>query len=118
MKQLGIVLLWSMLAAAAELPWYMKETAMTGDGRLTFLDKPWWPKAKSLPEGGSFTLDLNHDGRPDTLIQKRDGNVIEIIDDSGKSQDLCIESVQRCLRRQLQQHRAGRSHGGLHRQRW
>ena len=61
---------------------------MTGDGRLTFLNKPWWPKAKSLPEGGSFTLDLNHDGRPDTLIQKTDGNIIEVIDDSGKAQDL------------------------------
>ncbi len=61
---------------------------MTDDGRLTFLSKSWWPRAKALAEGGSFTLDLNRDGRPDTLIQKRDGNVVEIIDDSGKAQDL------------------------------
>jgi hypothetical protein len=73
---------------AADLPWYMQETAMSADGRLTFLNKPWWPRAKALPEGGSFTLDLNHDGRPDTLIQKKDGNIVEIIDDGGQAKDL------------------------------
>lgn len=78
----------SCCIGAADLPWYMQETAMSPDGRLTFLEKRWWPKAKALPEGGSFTLDLNKDGRPDTLIQKKDGNIIEIIDDSGKAQDL------------------------------
>lgn len=65
------------------LPWYMRETAMTRDGRLTFLDKAWWPRAKRLAEGGSFILDLNHDGRSDTLITRHDGNIIEAIDDSG-----------------------------------
>lgn len=74
--------------SAADLPWFMKETAMSSQGRLTFLDKPWWSRAKALTEGGSFTLDLNGDGRPDTLIQKQDGNIVEIIDDSGKAQDL------------------------------
>jgi hypothetical protein len=72
----------------AHLPWYMRETAMTPDGRLTFLKKPWWPRAKALAEGQSFTLDLNHDGRPDTLIERKDGNIIEAIDDSGKAKDI------------------------------
>ena len=72
----------------AHLPWYMRETAMTQDGRLTFLNKPWWPRAKALAEGGSFTLDLNHDGRPDTLIERKNGNIIEAIDDSGKARDI------------------------------
>jgi len=76
------------MTMAADLPWYMQETAMSADGRLTFLNKPWWPRAKALPEGGSFTLDLNHDGRPDTLIQKKDGNIVEIIDDGGQAKDL------------------------------
>ena len=69
----------------AQLPWYMRETAMTTDGRLTFLNKPWWPRAKALAEGQNFTLDLNHDGCPDTLIERKDGNIIEAIDDSGKA---------------------------------
>ena len=82
----------SIASAAApnteKLPWYMQETAMSVDGRLTFLDKPWWPRAKALAEGQSFTLDLNKDGRPDTLIERRDGNIIEIIDDSGRASDI------------------------------
>ncbi|MGH9469081.1 MAG: hypothetical protein ACRD1N_01910, partial [Terriglobia bacterium] len=58
---------------------------MTRDGRLTFLEKPWWPRARRLREGQSFRLDLNHDGRPDTLITRRNGNIIEAIDDSGRA---------------------------------
>jgi len=89
MKTAGyIAFLFCFSLGSAELPWYMKETDMTPDGRLTFLNKPWWPKAKALSEGGSFTLDLNRDGRPDTLIRKTDGNIIEIIDDSGTASDL------------------------------
>jgi hypothetical protein len=72
----------------AKLPWYMQETAMSPNGRLTFLEKPWWPRAKALADGQSFSLDLNHDGRPDTLIERKDGNLIEIIDDSGRSSDI------------------------------
>ncbi|HZT31705.1 MAG TPA: hypothetical protein VFA33_17595 [Bryobacteraceae bacterium] len=69
----------------ASLPWYMRETAMTAGARLTFLEKSWWPRAKALAEGESFTLDLNQDGRPDTLIERKDGNLIEVIDDSGSA---------------------------------
>jgi hypothetical protein len=73
------------------LPWFMRETAMTPAGRLTFLDKPWWPQAKTLAEGQSFALDLNHDGRPDTVVERKDGNIIEAIDDSGKAQNILNE---------------------------
>jgi hypothetical protein len=71
-----------------KLPWYMQETAMTGDGRLTFFDKPWWPRAKALKEGESFTMDLNHDGRPDTIVTRKEDNLIEAIDDSGHAADI------------------------------
>ncbi len=68
---------------SAALPWNMQETAMTDEGRLTFLNRPWWPRASSLAEGESFTLDLNKDGRPDTLVIRKDGNIVETINDSG-----------------------------------
>jgi len=61
---------------------------MSADGRLTFLDKPWWQRAKALEDGQSFSLDLNSDGKPDTLIERRDGNIIEMIDDSGRASDI------------------------------
>jgi hypothetical protein len=89
---LAVFVTAALTAAAADLPWYMRETAMSAEGRLTFLDKPWWPRAKALAEGGSFTLDLNGDGRPDTLIRKQDGNIVEIIDDSGKATDIANNS--------------------------
>lgn len=68
-----------------ELPWYMKETSADTHGRLTFLDKPWWPRARGLAEGQSFTLDLNGDGKPDTVIERMGGNIIEAIDDTGRA---------------------------------
>jgi len=61
---------------------------MSPDGRLTFLHKPWWPRAQKLREGESFTLDLNHDGRPDTVILRRGDNIIEAIDDTGRAVDI------------------------------
>jgi hypothetical protein len=76
------------VAAHPDLPWYMKATEMTKDGRLTFLHQPWWPRAKKLSEGQSFTLDLNRDGRPDTIVTRRGGNIIEAIDDSGRAKNI------------------------------
>ncbi len=76
----------AVLAASGDktaLPWYMQETATAPDGRLTFLNKSWWPRAQALKEGENFTLDLNGDGRPDTKISRKDGNIVEAIDDSG-----------------------------------
>jgi hypothetical protein len=88
-KSCSAILLMAALTAEAQtaprLPWNMRETAMTKDGRLTMLQKPWWTRARTLKEGQSFTLDLNHDGRPDTMITRKDDNIIEAIDDSGRA---------------------------------
>jgi len=65
----------------------MQETAMSPEGRLTFLKKPWWPRAQVLEEGQSFKLDLSGDGRADVLVVRRDGHIIQVIDDSGRSSD-------------------------------
>lgn len=70
------------------LTWYMRATAMTPNGRLTFLHQPWWPRAKALAEGQSFTLDLNHAGHPDAIVERKNGNIIEAIDDSGKAKNI------------------------------
>lgn len=81
MKWMIVLITTAALSQAAQ-PWNFRETEMSADARLTFLAKPWWPRAQALQEGGSFTLDLSGDGKPDTLIRKQDGNIIEIIDDS------------------------------------
>ena len=70
-------------AQAAVQPWWQRETTMTPTGRLTFLDKPWWPRARALKDGEQFTLDLNGDGRPDTVIARVGGDIVEAIDDTG-----------------------------------
>ena len=33
-------------------------------------------------------MDLNKDGKPDTVIMKKDGNIVEAIDDSGRANDI------------------------------
>jgi len=81
-------LLQAMAAAAEPVAWNMRETAMSEDGRLTWFAKPWWKKAQALKEGQSFTLDLNRDGLPDTLIARKDGNLVEAIDDSGRAKEI------------------------------
>ena len=83
-----VIALAAATASAQKLPWYMQETAMTADGRLTFLEKPWWPRAKALAEGASFTMDLNGDGRPDTMVVRKNGHIVEAIDDSGRAADI------------------------------
>jgi hypothetical protein len=85
---LALVLAGAAAVKQANPPWYMRETAMSADGRLTFLHKPWWPRAQALKEGESFTLDLNGDGRPDTLVTRKDGHIIEAIDDTGRASDI------------------------------
>jgi hypothetical protein len=98
-NRLLLAFLWgaATVAMAApvikQFPWYMQETAMSSNGRLTFLDKPWWPRAKALAEGQSFSLDLNQDGKSDTLIERHDGNIIEIIDDSGHAPDIAANKA-------------------------
>jgi hypothetical protein len=78
----------AVAAAGTDMPWQMRETAMTEGGRLTFLGKTWWPRAQALKEGESFTLDLNADGRPDTIVTRKDGHIIEAIDDSGRASEI------------------------------
>ncbi len=75
MRWLWLWLLGVASLCAADLPWNMKETAMTADGRLTFLEKPWWPRAKALKEGESFKLDIA------ATVQRKDGHIVETIDD-------------------------------------
>jgi hypothetical protein len=74
--------------AAESLAWNLRETAMSDDGRLIWSAKSWWKKAQALKEGQRFTLDLNKDGRPDTIITRMDGNIVEAIDDSGHAKDI------------------------------
>ena len=73
------------VGAAQEATWYMRESAAAADGRLTFLDKPWWPKAQALAEGESFTLDLDGNGKPETIVKRENGHIVEAIDDSGRA---------------------------------
>jgi hypothetical protein len=87
------ILLFAGALVAADLPWYMQETAMTPDGRLTFLSKSWWPRAEALTEGASFTLDLNHDGKPDTTVSRKSGHIIEEIADGAGASKAYVVSL-------------------------
>jgi hypothetical protein len=68
-------LLLAAIGTAADLPWYIEETAMTADGRLTFLDKPWWPRARALEEGQSIVLDHG------ITVRRENGHIVEEIPD-------------------------------------
>jgi hypothetical protein len=83
-----MALLAATCCGAQSLPWNIEETAMTRDGRLVFTEKPWWPRARALKEGESFTMDLNRDGRPDAMVVRRGGHIIEAIDDGGRATDI------------------------------
>jgi len=37
--------------------WWMQETALTTDGKLSLSGKPWWPQALELRPGEQFTVD-------------------------------------------------------------
>jgi len=74
--------------AASGEAWWQRETRMSSDGRLTFLEKPWWPRAQALKEGERFELDLNRDGKPDTVVTRMDGDIVEAIDDTGHATDI------------------------------
>jgi hypothetical protein len=87
------ILLFAGALVAADVPWYMQETAMTADGRLTFLSKSWWPRAQGLVEGDSFTLDLNRDGKPDTTIARKNGHIIEEIADGAGASKAYVVSL-------------------------
>ena len=66
---------------------------MTSNGRVDLSRKAVVAARKSAGRRKSFSLDLNKDGRPDTLIERRDGNMIEIIDDSGRASDIAEQQA-------------------------
>ena len=82
---IGTSLLASAARAADPQPWWQREIALSPDGRLDLRTKPWWPRAEALKEGEQFTLDLNGDGRPDTLVTRLDGDIVEAIDSTGRA---------------------------------
>lgn len=72
-----------VVAHAAAPQWWQREIALSADGRLDLSTKSWWPRAQALKEGERFTLDLNGDGHPDTIVTRLDGDVVEAIDTTG-----------------------------------
>jgi hypothetical protein len=81
-------LLPACAARAAQTPWWQRETTLSPDGRLDLRAKPWWPRAEALKEGERFTLDLNGGGRPDTIITRLDGDIVEAIDATGHAAEI------------------------------
>jgi len=77
---------WSQPASAR--PWWQRETEMSREGHLTLLEKSWWPRAQALKEGEKFELDLNGDGKSDTIITRMDGDIVEAIDDTGHAANI------------------------------
>lgn len=75
-------------ARAAQATWWQQETELSADGRLDLSTKQWWPRAKTLKEGERFTLDLNGDGRPDTIVTRQEGDIVEAIDTTGHAAEI------------------------------
>ena len=86
----ALVLAWCApsTARAAGASWWQRETALSAEGRLDMRTKPWWPRAQALTEGERFTLDLNGDGHPDTIVARLDGDIVEAIDTTGHAADI------------------------------
>lgn len=83
-----LIVLPAVTAFAQAKPWWQLETEMLPRGELSFLQKPWWPRAQKLKEGERFELDLNQDGRNDTIVARVDGDIVEAIDDTGHAADI------------------------------
>lgn len=73
---------------AAEATWWHRETALSPDGRLDLSTKPWWPRAEALKEGERFTVHLSGDGRPDSIITRLDGDIVEAIDSTAHAAEI------------------------------
>src|ERR1700687_6418702 len=69
-----------MRAAGSSGVWWEEETRMD-HGFLSFREKPWFAKAQTLKSGERIYLDLNNDGRRDTIIFKEGQAIVEVIDD-------------------------------------
>ena len=74
-------------------PWWMKQTALTRDGRFADLKtKPWWPQAAALKVGESFIIDETGPAKDRMLVRRekfkiRGGKEVEaivwVLDDDG-----------------------------------
>lgn len=77
----------------AQGPWWMKQTALSKDGRFADLkSKPWWKQAAALKVGESFIIDETGEAQGKMLVRRekikiRSGKVLEaivwVIDDDG-----------------------------------
>ena len=74
-------------------PWWMQQTAITGDGIIVRLsEKPWWDRARRLQLGESFIIEAAGEARGRMLVRRerfkiRTGEEVEgiiwVIDDDG-----------------------------------
>lgn len=70
-------------------PWWMRETALTTDGKFDLKAKSWWPRACRLKAGESFLIDVPGSDSPAMLVRRetfKKGNreieaIVWIIDD-------------------------------------
>ena len=91
------VFLASMMAsltawgAAARVPWWEAETAMSTKGEVLLRDKPWWPRAQALKVGEQFLVRSALPGGGQMLVRRerlRRGRktfeaVVWVLDDDG-----------------------------------
>lgn len=54
----------------ADGPWWMQVTAMSREGKLDLVFKPWWGRASGLKVGEQFTVDADDDGTARMLVRR------------------------------------------------
>lgn len=54
----------------AEGPWWMQQTALTKEGKLTIADRPWFERAKKLKVGESFIIDAEGEAKERMLVRR------------------------------------------------
>ncbi|MBI4578273.1 MAG: hypothetical protein HY718_01130 [Planctomycetes bacterium] len=83
-------------------PWWMRETALTRDGRLDLKAKPWWPRAAALRVGEEFTVDAAVDQKvPAPASDRQDAGPTHDRQDAGPTPAMLVrrEALQRGSRR-------------------
>jgi hypothetical protein len=65
-------------------PWWMKQTAMTKQGKLDLSNKPWWKQAKELQVGQSFIAEASGPAKGHMLVRReicstRAGNQVDAL---------------------------------------
>jgi len=72
-------------------PWWMRQTVLTKEGKLSLKDKPWWPRAAKLKVGEQFIVEAQG-GLKDRMLVRREKfrnrsarveAIVWIIDDDG-----------------------------------